>query len=193
MACISVCIIGCGNKQDSEFPDGDGNEIVLTNKAREEETASQIPDIVFLNTVMYVKSTDEDVTQSAITFYDKNGNHYTCTDAYVCSLRFDQLVQEYTEGKLADKISYHTSCDVRELKENYYRLCKLSEVEVEIIYPEMGPDVLANDEAWYGLYYDQDGNLQSLLIHERNAHGDHYASDERANEIYEWYLGTFEK
>lgn len=150
----------------------------------------EMPDIVFLNYIHYYKG---DIS-TAMTFYDKNGNHYTTSDYSVCCLSFEQLVEEYAAGNLDDKIKFHTTCNVDELFENYQKLCQLSKnQELEIVRPGYGPDVEANREIWYGLYYDKDGNIQSLIIHEEDAHGDHMANDERANEIYEWYIGTFKK
>ena len=189
LICILTCMVGCGKKYEGNSQnDGSSENAHLTI---EKEENSQLPDIVFMNTIMYAETSNDDEPESGITFYDKNGNHYISTDEYVCSLDFEQLVQEYAEGKLSEKICYHTTCEIEELVKNYDKLCKLSEDGFEIVRPESGPDVLANYEVWYGLCYDQDGNLQVIKIHERDGHGDHYADDEQVNEIYEWYLGTF--
>ncbi len=176
---MSVILAGCGNREEN-LPVTDDKKL-------------QMPDIVFYNYVDYLETAEEGGVQSAMTFYDKNGNHYTSTDPYVCSLYLDKLVKEYAEGTLDDKIEFHTICDVDELYENYEKLCEVSRnKELEIIYPEYGPTVLANRQTWYGAYYDAEGELQSILLHEKNAHGNHEANDERANEIYEWYIGTFQ-
>ena len=174
LVCLMLCMVGCGNGEEKEY--------------------SHMPEIVFLNIISYADVSDGG-PQSAITFYDKEGNHYTSDDAYVCSLPFEQLLQEFENGTIADKICYHTSCDPEELLDNYNKLCSLSQDEFEIIHPDLTLDVEANEEYWYGLYYDQDGNLQYLILHERDANqgGDLYADDSRANEIYEWYLSTFQK
>lgn len=193
LACTLICLIGCRDKDNDDRPNGSESGSTGLNVGREAEEASQLPEIVFMNTIRYVEAYSSEGPKSAMTFYDKNGNHYVSTDEYVCSLLFEQLVREYAEGKLSDKISFHTSCDVEELLENYNKLCQLVGDGFEIVHPEMGPDVLANHEIWYGLYYDQEGNIQFVEIHERNEHGDHYADDERVNEIYEWYLSTFKK
>ena len=191
LASALVCMIGCGTNKNNADQKKNGSEELL--QVGEAKGASSLPDIVFLNTVDYAETTSEGEPQSAITFYDKSGNHYVSTDEYVCSLHFEQLVREYAQGKLADKISFHTSCDTEGLEGNYNKLCELSEDEFEIVQPMEGPDVVANYEAWYGLYYDKDGKIQSIMLHERDGHGDHYADDERANEIYEWYNSTFQK
>lgn len=88
--------------------------------------------------------------------------------------------------------SAYNTCDVNELFENYQKLCELSNnKDYEILYPEAVPAVEANEEFWYGFYYDKAGELQALRIHERGAGGNYEANDERANEIYNWYIGTF--
>jgi len=171
LVCILTGMSGCGNKE--EF--------------------SGLPDIVFVYDITYHDRYDDEAPKFTMGFYDKNGNYYTSTDEYVCTLRFEQLVQEYAEGKLSDKINLQTICNTEGLLENYNKLRKLNKDRFGIVYPETVYDVITNTESWYGLYYDKDGNLQSLLLHQRDVLGEYYASDKRANEIYEWYLGTFEE
>ena len=105
--------------------------------------------------VQYNKITYAEISagepQTAITFYDKEGNHYTSDDEYVCSLTFEQLSQEFVNGTIDDKISYHTGCNPEELLDNYNKLCSLSRDEFEIIHPDCALDVKANEEYWYGL------------------------------------------
>ena len=62
-----------------------------------------------------------------------------------------------------------------------------------IIYPDYSLNVEDNRITWYGIYYDRNSELTVLLLHERNAEGDHFADDESANEIYSWYIDTFFK
>lgn len=173
LVCILLGLVGCGQK--------------------EKTAPSKLPDIVFLNTIQYNETSLGNRPQYAIAFYDKNGIYYVSSDQTVCALDFDELVKEYAAGNLTDKIRAHISCDVLELTENYYKFYELSKDDFQIIYPIEGPDVIANVECWYGLYYDSEDNIQALKIHEQNAHGDHFADDERANEIYSWYINTFEK
>ena len=59
-----------------------------------------LPDIVFLNAIEYYGGE----TEQAITFSDNKGNHYTSSDSYICSLDLQQLIAEYVEEKLDDKI-----------------------------------------------------------------------------------------
>lgn len=178
---VAYTFTGCGSSES-------GNSSTLATKA-----SSQMPDIVFLDCTDYSETAEAGDIQSAITFYDKNGNHYTSDDPYVCSLYYDELVKEYAAGNLKDKITFHTSCDVSELYENYKKLCEVStNKDCEIIYPETFPEVLSNRIFWYGFYYDGSGELQVLKIHESGAGGHYETNDERANEIYNWYIGTFQ-
>ena len=146
-----------------------------------------LPNIVFFNVIDYYG----EETEQAITFYDNKGNHYASSDAYVCSLELQQLLTEFAEGKLNGKIEYHTSCNIEELMDNYQKLCSLGKAGCHIEYPDYSLDIEADRITWYGIYYDQNGELEVVLLHERNAEGDHFADDERANEIYRWYLSTF--
>ncbi len=162
--------------------------------ARTIKDPSEMPDIVFMNVVDLSEVVEADEVQTGVTFYDKKGNHYTSFDSYDYSLTIDELFEVYRAEDLEDKFYLHTTCDVNELFENYQKLCQLSKnKELEIIYPEYGPAVEAIRQNWYGLYYDKEGNIQTIRIHARDAWGDHMANDERANEIYEWYIGTFKK
>lgn len=158
---------------------------------------SQMPDIVFMNIADYTEIAQEGEMQYAITFYDKNGNHYVSDDSYgsyICSLQYEELVSQYAAGELDDKIILHTTCDVNELFENYKKLCEVSQnKEYEILYPEAVPAVESIKIKWYGLYYDKSGELHVLEIHEKQYGMDFEANDERANEIYDWYIGTFQK
>ena len=52
--------------------------------------------------------------------------------------------------------------------EGIKKFCSFSQAEFEIIHPDYTLDVEANEEYWYGLYYDQNGNLQYLILHEKD-------------------------
>ena len=180
---VSMIFVGCRYNHDE------------SGSVHVADDPSQMPDIVFFNIIDYKASAPDGEYESAMTFYDKNGNHYVTNadyGSYICGLRYEELISEYATGNLDDKITLHTSCDVNELFENYQKLCALSQnKDCEIVYPEMIPAVEANEEFWYGFYYDGAGELHALKIHERGAGGDYEANDERANEIYDWYIATF--
>lgn len=182
---VSMISVGCGYDHNG------------SSSAHVADDPSQMPDIVFFNVINYKASASDGHYESAMTFYDKNGNHYvtdTAYGSYICGLKYEDLISEYAAGNLDDKIAYHTSCDVNELFENYQKFCEVSQnKDYEIMYPEAIPAVEANEEFWYGLYYDEAGELHSLKIHERGAGGNYEANDERANEIYDWYIGTFNR
>ncbi len=180
------------------LPSCQNNNITLSNdtssfSGNDSHVSDEMPDIVFMNIITYSEysKTEKD---SAITFYDKNGNHYTSDDQTVCSLSFEDLQKKYADGELKDKIKLHSSCDVNELNENFQKLLELSNnKKLEIIYPEVFPDVEADRFAWYGFYYDDKDKLQYLILHKREYTIDLNANDEKANEIYQWYISTFKK
>lgn len=106
---VSTILVGCGNNRDE------------SSFAYVADDPSQMPDIVFFDIIDYKASAPDGEYESAMTFYDKNGNHYV-TDAaygsYICGLKYEELISEYAAGNLDDKITLHTSCDVNELFEN---------------------------------------------------------------------------
>ncbi len=166
--------------------------IIGMKRCRGVSDSSQMPDIVFLNIVDYTKVRDD--VDYAMTFYDKNGVHYTTRDPYVLGLSFQELVEEYRAGNLDDKITYHMTCDVDELLENYQKLCKVSgDWRLELVYPEAIPQVEKRETTWYGLYYDMSGNIKSVVLHKKDAAGDVDTNNKTANEIYDWYIGTFQQ
>lgn len=177
-------LMGCGNSKDSE-----NSTYIINDPLR-------MPDIVFMNINDSTEIAQEGEMQYAITFYDKNGNHYVSDDSYdsyICNLQYEELVSQYATGELDDKIILHTSCDVNELFENYQKLYEISQnEEYEILYPEAVPAVESIKIKWYGLYYDKNEELHMLENHERRYGKDFEANDERANEIYNWYIGTFQ-
>lgn len=77
---ISVWLCACGKEE--------------SNSAHTADDPSQMPDIVFLNIIDYKASAPDGEYESAMTFYDKNGNHYV-TDAaygsYICGLKYYTL------------------------------------------------------------------------------------------------------
>lgn len=53
--------------------------------------------------------------------------------------------------------------------------------------------VVTDKVIWYGFYYDDAGNIQSIQIYKLDEFGRHYSNDDRANEIYDWIQETFQK
>ena len=156
---------------------------------------SQMPSIVFIVDCDYSRILPSDPNPYEICIYDKNGNYYGTDNREVCKMLFEELVKAFENGDLEDKITrYSRTCDVNELFENYQKLCEVSgNEELQIIYPEQIPAVEAAQVWCYGFYYDKKGKLQNLIIHEEGCLTDFYTNDKQANEIYEWYEGTFQK
>ena len=161
--------------------------------ARKIKDPSQMPDIVFIKEYDYTDVFNEyDDVQYRTEFFDKQGNYYVTFDPYVYFLSYDELIKEFVEGKLDDKIQFTRSCDVDALFENYQKLCKVSRnKDYKIVHPEVVPAVETEKLYYYGLYYNKKGEIRSILFHEYGP--EHFeANDELANEIYEWYLHPFE-
>ena len=133
LLCILFCLTGCNRQGDKK------------------EGSYAMPEIVFMNTVDY----NDGKGVSAITFYDRLGNHYISEDEAVCHMSYKELVTEYAAGNLEGKIELHTSCEVQELYANYEKLCEaVAAGDCEIECPEALPDVESNICNWSGLYYN---------------------------------------
>lgn len=167
---------------------GCGNAAMKGNSSQKVTNASQMPDIVFLVTIDYVRQAAESQGERQIMFYDKNGTYYSSDDENVCNMDFKELVSEFSAGNLVENIEFHGNCEVEELFENYQKLCKVSEQkDLELRYPTEGPAVEEDVWTWYGLYFDSQGELNALVYHKKDAFGDHMTNSKTANEIYEWY------
>lgn len=125
----------------------------------------------------------------SLTFVDKNGSYYFSDYTDIYFLSNEELIEALKSGdERITKLS--VSFDTDELLENYKKLLKVAaNKEYELVYPKEVPAVEYDHITWYGLYYDKDGNLSSLLIHE-HTQVEIYANDDRANEIFEWYSGA---
>lgn len=154
-----------------------------------------MPEIVFKVCTAYQDEHNFDDDDSAeqgrylLTFLDKNGNYYNSDYTEIYFLSNEELIEALKSGD--ERITKTSaSCDADELRENYKKLLKVADnKDFELEYPEVVPGVEYDHVTWYGLYYDKDGKLSSLLIHEhRQTEID--ANDDRANEIFEWYRGA---
>lgn len=175
------------------------SESDMSNVVSESDTSdivfTDMPDIVFKVRTTYQDEHNFDYDDSAeqgrysITFVDKNGNYYNSDNDEIYFLSNEELIEALKSGD--ERITKTSaSCDVDELRENYKKLLKVANnKDFELVYPKEVPGVEYDHITWYGLYYDKDGNLSSLLIHE-HTQVEIYANDDRANEIYEWYSGA---
>lgn len=188
---LALIMSGCSKNADSEsFSD-------LVSDSAVDPVSAEMPDIVF--TVRYVYNRygndfDESSEQGRylLTFIDKNGNYYSSDYNDIFGLSDEELIEALKSGD-ERIIKSSATCDIDELRENFDKLLKIAEnKEYELVYPEVVPAVEYDHITWYGLYYDKDGALLSLPIHERKQ-TEIDANDERANEIYEWYAGAAKK
>jgi hypothetical protein len=156
---------------------------------------SKLPSILFINKTSYDNIiTDEDIKNGAssciVTFYDKNGNYYSCADDKIVCLDYISLNFEYESGNIDNNIELIGNCDKYELQkkavllENMYISGKLENAKLDM--PDSLPDVEAKSSSWFGLYYDSDGNLQSQILHKEECMTDIYMNDDELNKIYEW-------
>lgn len=152
--------------------------------------SAEMPDIVFKKCIVYNRY--ENDSDRLLTFLDKNGNYYSSTDSEIYGLSNEELIEKLKSGD--ERITKSSAtCDVDELRENFDKLLKVAEnKEYELVYPEVVPTVEYDHITWYGLYFDKDGNLLSLPIHER-MQTEIEANDDRASEIYEWYKSAAKK
>ncbi len=184
----TLVMSGCSIKAVSgAFPDpvDDSNDdpVVVS-------VSAEMPDIVFKKCIVYNRY--ENDSDRLLTFLDKNGNYYSSTDSEIYGLSNEELIEKLKSGD--ERITKSSAtCDVDELRENFDKLLKVAEnKEYELVYPEVVPTVEYDHITWYGLYFDKDGNLLSLPIHER-MQTEIEANDDRANEIYKWYASVAKK
>ncbi len=188
---LALIMSGCSTNADS------GSFSDLVSDPAVDPVSAEMPDIVF--TVRYIYNRygndfDESSEQGRylLTFLDKNGNYYSSDHSDIFGLSDEELIEELKSGD--ERITKSSAtCDIDELRENFDKLLKIAEnKEYGLVYPEVVPSVEYDHITWYGLYYDKDGDLLSLPIHERKQ-TEIDANDDRANEIYEWYVGAAKK
>ncbi|MDE6732068.1 MAG: hypothetical protein K2J77_04245 [Oscillospiraceae bacterium] len=153
-----------------------------------------MPEIVFKVCTVYNQyehnfDENDSVEQGrySLTFVDKNGNYYFSDYSEIYFLSDEELIESLKSGD--ERITkLPKSCDADELWENYKKLLKVANnKEYGLDYPKFVPSAESDRIIWYGLYYDKDGKLSSLPIHEYKNYTGINANDDRANEIFEWY------
>lgn len=179
--------------------------LVLTScgKTANDTAQNELPAIVFIVRTdisdTLGEMSDEEIAQRGIAveslaFYDKEGNYYSSRDPDVNAMDNKTLITEYEAGHLTEQLQYYTSCDADALADQYAKLLKIyRKGKLEIVYPHELPAVQANFSAWYGFYYDRDGNIQSCTIHQEERMTELYTNNDKVNEVYEWIKGTFKK
>lgn len=165
-----IMFVGCGQLPDDISEDEQLN----------------MPDIVF---VRRIYSSDYEFLD--IAFTDRNGNHYVSNDKELGSLDFAELVDKYKSGGLDGKIMMTGYYDTDKLQKNYKKLCNAVRQDgCDIVYPDMLPEVETESYNWYGLYYDENGELKSQIIHVNECMTELYSANDTINEIYKWYNGN---
>lgn len=154
------------------------------------EQATEMPDIVFIcrTNHYYEDNGNAEYGKYLVTFWDKNGDYYMTDYNSLCELPFDKLTEKFVAGD-EHFIELQQKCDVKELEENHRVICGLADNnDYGLKYPEVLPDVMDDRKGWYGLYYNAEGELCSVVIHSYECMTHIYANDERANNVYEWYM-----
>lgn len=148
-----------------------------------EDEQLNMPDIVFVERAF---SFDNEFMY--ISFTDCNGNYYVSSDKELGKLDFTELVEKYRSGGLDDRIMQKGYYNTDRLQENYKKLCDaVRHDNCDIVYPDMLPEVEAEYYSWHGLYYDQNNEIKSQIIHTEKYMTQFYSENDTINEIYKWY------
>lgn len=142
----------------------------------------KLPEILFLNSVRYNMDKERRIT----IFYDKNGNCYSSRDKYVGALSTNDLIKEYKQGNLKNKIKFIGGRNKDELLANYMKLLKLNPKKIKILPSQVCLDVEMPNYNWYFVYYDCKNQIKLTCIHRRNETGDLDTNYKEVNDIYKW-------
>lgn len=155
---------------------------------------AQIPDIVF-QCVMYTYRYDEQKTKQyyvcEITFIDRYGKCYYSDDPSVCN-GFDgnneDFINAYKAGELDGKITLCNSCSGNEVRKRYRKIYKQARKgTIQIIpYGGLTMEMSYPHLVWYGLYFDESGEMQSVILHEKRPGYGELTNDKQANQTYGW-------
>lgn len=177
---------GCTDKVPESSSENSGD-----SKTVFEVDTEKMPEIVFLKYTQYNKYASGNEGY-AVQFIDKESNVYYMQDISEDSVSHSygimQIYEDFKSGKLDDKKS-EKSCDKSELDDNFSKLCEVcSDKDYSIVYPDSMPDVEYDSVAWYGCYYDKDGEFRIITLHKSEGETLN-SNNETANEIYSWFNG----
>lgn len=176
---LGMCmLVACGKNND--FSKGTDTEV--EDKVEDVSTSIvQMPEIVFLN-----KITNMD-DSCMVTFWDNKGNYYCCKDSSICGVSISELIENYkTQPDKFELLSQ--KLDAEELMSYYQEVCKIATNDgYGMVEPDELPTVEARNVHLYGVYYDEEGVLKEIVLHEERCSTDIYSKDENANKIYDWY------
>lgn len=194
-ALILLLLGGCGEKtvSENEPQNQTSSQIALSTSENKSDIAEKMPSIVFLHRLKEYdsKAKYDGYVFTDVAFYDSNGNYCKVTSSEKMQLTINKLIEEYEAGKLAGSIEIVSKCDTSELKANYKKLCGLSKnADFALNNGDKGevvPAVEASIDTWYGIYFDS-AERKEILFRQKDVAGNHTPNDERATEIYEWFL-----
>ena len=196
---LVVVMSGCGTdiELDSEFQSGNSQTNSLQTDgfslSEGQEVETQLPPVIFMKYVSYTNASEEDIPGSSVSFFANDGSHYVSIDTTLAEMYPNKVAEEFEKGTLSDHITLHTQCEQDELKEKYLQVSDvITSGDFQIIDPTIGPDVETSTVIWYGVYYDENGELQYRLIHQKDAMGEHLSDNGDLNEVYAW-LSQHEK
>lgn len=173
---LSMCIlVSCGK------PENNISEPEKYNTESENVHAEKMPEIVFLNTISNPEGS------YMVTFWDKEGNYYSCEDASICAGPFMELIENFKHSP-ESFVLHSQKCDIAELESNYQTVCQIGkDDDYDLVQPDSLPAVEASRIRTYGMYFDASGALQAVRLHENQCLTDIYSKDKRANQVYDWY------
>lgn len=149
-------------------------------------TKQAIPKICF----MYYESFGN---RSAVSFCDNSGNYYNIISDAMKSIKLDQLMERYAAGELDNDIKLVKICSRDEFEEAYSTMLKaVKSGNCDLKVPNELPDVEAPHRNWYGVYYDEDGALATVKLHEEQRMAAVNSGNEDLNDVYEWFFETFQ-
>lgn len=158
---LSIMLIACTNP----------------NEAKIVETPSQMPPIVFIESVDYKKVEDHYLVPYAVGFFDNKGNYCTIPNQHYS----DKFIKDYIDGKFDKDIVFHQKVDESEIFDIYKKLYEVSKNNnLKIISNKYHPHVESPSITYYGFYYDKNNEIKSIRLLENNT----TSNDERVNDIY---------
>ncbi len=182
-----LLVTGCSDKIPESSSESSGN-----SKNVFEIDTEKMPEIVFLKYTWYNKYASGN-NGYGVQFIDKDGSIYYMQEFFEDSVSYygiTQIHEDFKSGKLDNKKS-EKSCDKSELDDNFSKLCEVcTDENYSIEKPDIMPDVEDNDVVWYGCYYDKDGELRTIILHESECMTSINSNNDTANEIYRWFNGV---
>lgn len=183
--CVLTLAVSCGKKPKTTSKESSTD----TQAELQSESVSdlyEIPQIAFLMSVDYSPVREEEPLETYV-LYDQNGDVFYTEDPEITSMRWDLLLEKYSDGSISDKL---TKVKTIEDKDGLMKCIDklqiiLHKTDYRLIAPDPEPDVLWEITRWEGLYYDENHELKMVYLR-YSEYLDHKANDPRADEIIEF-------